>query len=484
METVGNDFKLSSTHPPLSRLVLPHARHLMVLGLMTADVIGFMLAGWIAMGLRFLVVGPLPLENFQWMTPMILVALFVFTVRGLYPSIGLGAVEEFHTLTITISTFFIITGSLVFLLRVEDIFSRLVYGLFWILSLGLVPFNRILMRHFLTRLGVWGEPTAIVGRPKAVRELVEYFRSYPKIGLRPVAVFLNGDEPEIAIPGLTVMRESDMDAFAGRDILHTALVAYDDLDEFSAIREMYRDKFERVILVNPRDGGIELGGVSVRQYGSLLSFEIRHTLMDQSAQVTKRLMDLAIAGVGVLILSPIFALIALLIRLDSPGSVFYKQKRLGKGGRVFNMLKFRTMHTDADAVLQSYLAENPEMREEWDRYQKLKNDPRITRVGQILRRFSLDELPQLLNVLIGEMSLVGPRPIMLNQEEMYGPNYKHYVRVVPGITGQWQISGRNHTSFAQRTDFDVQYVMNWSVWLDFYILVRTVWVVLKQDGAC
>jgi lipopolysaccharide/colanic/teichoic acid biosynthesis glycosyltransferase len=175
--------------------------------------------------------------------------------------------------------------------------------------------------------------------------------------------------------------------------------------------------------------------------------------------------------------------IALLIALDSPGGVFYRQRRLGKGGREFNLLKFRTMYRGASLVLSAYLQKNPERREEWNKFQKLTDDPRITAFGHFLRRFSLDELPQLWNVLIGDMSVVGPRPIMVNQRELYGTNFQHYVRVLPGITGMWQISGRNHTSFATRTEFDVGYVMNWSIWVDVYIIVRTVWVVLRRDGA-
>jgi lipopolysaccharide/colanic/teichoic acid biosynthesis glycosyltransferase len=142
------------------------------------------------------------------------------------------------------------------------------------------------------------------------------------------------------------------------------------------------------------------------------------------------------------------------------------------------------MHVNAEQMLEAYLAENQQMQEEWNCYQKLHDDPRIFRAGKLLRRFSIDELPQLWNVLLGQMSLVGPRPIMLDQETQYGDNLKHYVRVLPGITGMWQISGRNRTTFAQRAEFDVRYVMNWSIWLDIYILVRTVWVVISRDGAC
>lgn len=140
------------------------------------------------------------------------------------------------------------------------------------------------------------------------------------------------------------------------------------------------------------------------------------------------------------------------------------------------------MVPDADKVLKGYLREHPERQSEWDAYQKLKDDPRITYIGRLLRRFSLDEFPQLWNVLVGDMSIVGPRPIMVNQKELYGANFRHYMRVRPGMTGLWQTSGRNRASFAERVKFDVEYVMNWSIWLDIYLLVRTFWVVIHHDG--
>ena len=147
------------------------------------------------------------------------------------------------------------------------------------------------------------------------------------------------------------------------------------------------------------------------------------------------------------------------------------------------MLKFRTMVADADKILASYLEEHQEERLEWQRHHKLRNDPRITRVGRWLRRYSLDELPQLLNVFVGQMSLVGPRPIMEVEILKYGSSYGLYARVLPGITGLWQVPGRNNTTYEERIDFDSYYVCNRSIWLDLYILIRTIRVVLTAEGA-
>jgi len=163
--------------------------------------------------------------------------------------------------------------------------------------------------------------------------------------------------------------------------------------------------------------------------------------------------------------------------------VFYKHKRIGKDGKQFEIYKFRTMYQDADKVLNSYLEQHEDIKREWKTYHKLKNDVRITRVGDFLRRFSLDELPQLWNVLRGEMSLVGPRPIVQEESIHYGTAIKSYKLVKPGLTGLWQISGRNSIKFSQRVKLDEYYIYNWSIWMDIYILSRTLLSVIRGDGA-
>ncbi|MCE1254154.1 MAG: sugar transferase, partial [Anaerolineae bacterium] len=147
------------------------------------------------------------------------------------------------------------------------------------------------------------------------------------------------------------------------------------------------------------------------------------------------------------------------------------------------MLKFRTMYQNGDEILKKEMSENPVSQQEWDQFQKLKNDPRITRMGKFLRAYSLDELPQLWNVFRGEMSLVGPRPIMVEQQQKYGCHLRDYICVLPGLTGLWQISGRNQTSFSRRVQLDYEYIQEWSLWLDIYIILKTIRVVLSKEGA-
>lgn len=197
----------------------------------------------------------------------------------------------------------------------------------------------------------------------------------------------------------------------------------------------------------------------------------------------KRIFDFLAALLGLIVLAPVLAGIACWVKMDSPGPVLFRQTRLGKGGKPFAMIKFRTMALNGHQLFNDHLTGSPEARLSWGQFQKLLDDPRLTCSGKILRRFSLDELPQLWNVLRGEMSLVGPRPCLPEQKDFYHEDFMWYTRFPPGLTGLWQVSGRNRLSFAERVRLDVRYVQEWSLWQDIKILVRTIGVVVRRDGA-
>ena len=196
----------------------------------------------------------------------------------------------------------------------------------------------------------------------------------------------------------------------------------------------------------------------------------------------KRLFDLCAAAASLLLFGPVIIIAGLLIRLETSGGVFFRQERVGRGGERFWLLKFRTMRPDGEAELERILRCEPGRRTEYEQYQKLSNDPRLTRIGRFLRRTSLDELPQLWNVLKGDMSLVGPRPFLPEQLHLYGPAYRLYQSALPGLTGLWQVSGRNRLTFGERVRLDEIYCREWSLWLDLKILLLTPWAVLRQDG--
>ncbi|MFN3747040.1 MAG: sugar transferase [Hyphomicrobiaceae bacterium] len=197
----------------------------------------------------------------------------------------------------------------------------------------------------------------------------------------------------------------------------------------------------------------------------------------------KRMVDIAVAIMVAIVLSPILLVIALAVKLSMGGPVIYRHRRIGFGGRPFDCLKFRTMVANGDEVLERHLAANPAAAEEWRRSRKLADDPRVTRFGWFLRKTSLDELPQLLNILRGEMSCVGPRPIVSEELERYGVHAHEYLRARPGVTGSWQVSGRSSVSYGDRVKLDAEYVRTWSFGSDLVILARTVPAVLKVDQA-
>ncbi|MEN3791628.1 sugar transferase [Fulvimarina sp. MAC3] len=202
----------------------------------------------------------------------------------------------------------------------------------------------------------------------------------------------------------------------------------------------------------------------------------------KAAHWWKRPIDITVAIVAIVFFAPVFLLIALALLISDGRPVFYRHKRLGKGGQSFDCLKFRTMRCDSDAILVRLLAEQPAIAEEWATTRKLSNDPRIHRVGNILRRSNLDELPQLINVIKGEMSLVGPRPIVEAEVDLYGEGFFAYQAVRPGITGLWQVSGRNTLTYETRVDLDASYVKQLSLSNDLIILIKTVPIVLLAKG--
>lgn len=211
--------------------------------------------------------------------------------------------------------------------------------------------------------------------------------------------------------------------------------------------------------------------------------ELSAGLRDPVALLLKRILDFTVAGVLVLLAIPFSVLIALAIVLDSRGPVLFAHSRIGKGNRPFRLYKFRTMVRNADAVLEEYLSAHPDLRAEWNETHKLKNDPRVTRVGRLLRRSSLDELPQLLSVLRGEMSMVGPRPIVVDEIAKYGKLFDLYVQVRPGLTGLWQASGRTDTSYRTRIALDRRYLQERTLGMDLFLLLKTIRVVLLGHGA-
>lgn len=221
-----------------------------------------------------------------------------------------------------------------------------------------------------------------------------------------------------------------------------------------------------------------MNGVSVELSKDVI--EVKKT--DILYRIVKRIFDIIVSGLSIIILSPIFLLIVVLIKLDSKGKAFYKHKRIGKNGEYIYLYKFRSMYSDSKERLEELL-KDPEIRKEWEENYKLDNDPRITKIGNILRKTSLDELPQLLNIFNGDMSIVGPRPVIEDELEKYGSNKEKFLSVTPGLTGWWACNGRSCTSYEDRMKLELYYVDNRSIILDLKVIVKTFISVIKRDGA-
>ena len=231
--------------------------------------------------------------------------------------------------------------------------------------------------------------------------------------------------------------------------------------------------------------GTQMMGAEVNVFFTegMLMLKIRNQLARRRNRVIKRVFDLLFTICGGLCILPFLLVIAVMVAFDNKGNVIFAHRRIGRGGKEFKCYKFQTMIPNAQEALEKYLAENPEARKEWEESFKLTNDPRVTKLGNILRKTSLDEMPQLWNVIKGDMSLVGPRPIVAKEIERYGEYFREYAMVTPGITGMWQASGRSDTTYEERVEMDTWYVRNRSVWIDLMYLFKTVKIVFTGKGA-
>ena len=239
----------------------------------------------------------------------------------------------------------------------------------------------------------------------------------------------------------------------------------------------------RYNVVIPNYHNITTIWMSVRDFSGILGIDTSNKLKLTWNLLIKRVLDIVMVIIGGILLLPFLLLIALIIKLSSPGPVLYKHKRIGKDGKEFAFYKFRSMTADAEKQLKELMEKDAALKEEWEKTQKLQNDPRITTFGKILRRTSIDEFPQFINILKGEMSLVGPRPIVYDEIQKYGKDFNRIFSNKPGLTGLWQVSGRSDAEYHDRISYDTYYLQNWSIWLDLWIIFKTFGVVLFGKGA-
>lgn len=366
-------------------------------------------------------------------------------------------------------------------------FSRGVILGMTVLSIFLLPTLRILSKRFIYSLGLMRRKVLIVGAGETGVIALQALKREKNLGYE-VAGFIDDDRAPGNILGYRIHRgENKVERFIRKCCIHDIVIAKPEIKKERLIELMNKIQHKTgSILYIPDLSGIAVLGTELRHFfdEQTMVIEIKNNLDRPVNYVTKRIFDYLVSIVLLPFLLFAILIISILIRISSKGPAIYKQERIGKNGTPFICYKFRTMYVDADSRLQELLDNDPDARIEWEKYWKLKNDPRVTKMGKFLRKTSLDELPQIFNVLKGEMSLVGPRPYLPREWSFLKEYGEIILSVPPGITGLWQTCGRNDKTFHERLMLDSWYVRNWNLWLDIVILLKTMVVVIKREGAC
>lgn len=384
--------------------------------------------------------------------------------------------------------FFIVLLSSLLDYTISSIAKINVYFIQWVFiwggSLILVPFSRFLIKKLLIRMGFWFIPSIIIGSGENAIEALKAIRSESLMGFNIKNFISVSDNKTKELYGLNVLKYEDSNILSLSNFKIFIALEYNERE----LRDHIIRKLTSVGITNisviPSTRGIPLYDTDISYFFSheVMMLRLNNNLVRRTSRIIKRTFDIIVSFVLLILLLPLFLFVSYKVKKDG-GPATYGHERIGYQGKKFKCLKFRTMVVNSQEVLSDLLKKDAQAREEWNKDFKLKNDPRITSIGKFLRKSSLDELPQLWNVFKGEMSLVGPRPIIEEETLRYKGNVDYYLLAKPGMSGLWQISGRNDIDYETRVYLDSWYVKNWSLWSDIAILFKTVAVVLKRDGA-
>jgi Undecaprenyl-phosphate galactose phosphotransferase WbaP len=455
----------------------------------TAFVISDLLGIMLSFGVGFFLVNvyditAINFKSFVTYWPYLPVFILFFQVTNLYPGVSLAPAEEMRRFAIGS---FWVHGGIILSRYIEDnefdsISVAFIISCFF--STVILMICRSLTHRVLYKTHLGGIPAVIFGGGDTGKMVVDRLLSSRKTGYVPVVILDESVEPD-SYRGIPIIHDTSVGPeLVKRYNIKMAIVAMDKQKQkdLTGLINYSVSAFRYNVLV-PDFFGVANIWMSVRDFDGILGFATSHRLKMFWNLGIKRFMDLSLVLVGGGIILPFLLIIAFLVKISSPGPVIYQHARIGMGGKPFKVYKFRSMVVDAEARLHSLLAADPQARKEWEESHKLKNDPRITGIGKLLRQTSMDEFPQLLNILKGEMSLVGPRPIVEGEIKKYGEDFRRIFSVKPGMTGLWQVSGRSDTDYGERVALDTYYLQSWSVWLDLWILYKTFGVVFKGKGA-
>jgi len=429
--------------------------------------------------------GSINFKSFITYWPYLPVFILIYQILNLYPGISLAPSEEMKRFCI--GSVLAYGGIIMSRLMEKEIWDSIntAFIISCVFSTIILLTARSITHWFLhiTKLG--GIPTVIYGSDSTGKLVAECLLGSIRNGYVPVLILddnILGDDEYMGIP---IIHDTSVGPeIVKRYNIKMAIVALPELDakKLKLLISSSVSAFRYNVLI-PNFFNISNIWMSVRDFNGVLGIETSNKLRLFWNLGIKRFMDLGVVIFGGIIILPFLLLLSFLIKITSPGPVLYKHKRLGKDGKYFYAYKFRSMVVDADKKLQEMLKLNSEIKAEWEKNRKIHNDPRITALGRFLRRTSLDEFPQLINILKGEMSLVGPRPIVDAEVEKYGEDYSRIFSIKPGLTGLWQVSGRSDTNYLDRVAYDTYYLQSWSVWLDLWIIFKTFGVVIMGRGA-
>lgn len=380
-----------------------------------------------------------------------------------------------------------------YLAQVNEEISRTLIVLTWFGLIILLPLHRYFGKLLLTKIGLWKKPVVIVGSGKAAALIARALNREKTIGYDITGIIeiknnlSKADQAKQAQKMPLLGSIADAEKIITKTGVDDIIIAVSGLPTNRLVKISNRmQRLTSNVYLMPDLFGLALNGIELQYFfqEQTLLLQIKNRLKSSFNRVIKQTMDMLLGTTLFLISIPLLGLLALAVKFDSKGPAFYVDERIGQGGKLFKCYKFRTMYTYSEKILASHFKENPEARIKWNHYHKLTDyDPRITQVGTFLRRFSLDELPQLINIVKGEMSLVGPRPYLPRERKMMGEWINDITVAKPGLTGLWQVSGRNNINFSGRLKLDSWYMKNWSPWFDLLILFRTIKVVINADGA-
>lgn len=412
--------------------------------------------------------------------------IFLFAINGLYPGDMKSGVTELKSIFTSIFLSYLIFGLSLYFFRIDRQISRFVFIMTFFLSCGLMTLSRLWIHNRFSLLSWWNQPVVIVGKEQFLANVIQKLSDARRFALKPeFALVTDWQEGTSNISGVPAFPNS---LEAQRKIRDFGIKLAIFVNQTSELDTLQKERMYELSLSFPNM--IHLMGESPVNSLSMKPLDlaghpgllINYNLLNPFSRFIKRIEDLLISFVSLLVTLPFSLIASLLIRLDSEGPVIFSQKRLGRDGCEFDCYKFRTMVLNAEEILEDLLKSDERMLAEYLEFHKIRNDPRVTRIGRFLRKTGLDELPQILNVLKGEMSIIGPRAYLPSEIDDMGESKKLILRVSPGITGWWQVMGRQDISFQNRLRMDEYYISNFSLWLDFYILVKTFWVMISGKG--